>query len=149
MHRAAFAREITIDAPLTRVFAELGTPARFLGLQPLLTDVREVASGPDTRAFEAAERVRILGPIAVRNRLRVELRLDPAHARIGFATRAPLGVRLDGDFALTAADAGTRVVESVTVACPRWIAGFVLRQAIGAQEALLANLKRRLEAGKE
>lgn len=150
MSRAAFEKEVTIRAPLTRVFAELGTPARFLGLQPLLTEVREVEAAAGTRAFEASERVRIVGPIAITNRLRVELRLDPEHARIAFAARAPLGVRLDGDFALTAAcGAGTRVVESVTVACPRWIAGFVLPQAIRAQEALLANLKRRLEAGEE
>jgi hypothetical protein len=142
----AFAREATIDAPLTRVFAELGTPARFLGLQPLLTDVREVEGAQGTRAFEATERVRVLGPIALRNRLHVELRLDPERARIEFATRAPLAIRLDGDFRLTPVAAGTRVVESVTIACPRWLAAFVLPQAIRAQEALLANLKRRLEA---
>jgi len=145
VHRAAFERDVTIDAPLTRVFAELGTPARFLGLQPLLTDVREIASAPDTRAFEATERVRILGPIALRSRLHVELRLDPERARIAFATRAPLGIRLHGDFTLAPVETGTRVVESVTVECPRWLAGFVLPQAMRAQEALLANLKRRLE----
>lgn len=146
MHRASFAREVTIDAPLTRVFAELGTPARFLGLQPLLTDVREVESAAGTRAFEATERVRILGPIALRARLHVELRLDPERARIEFATRAPLRIRLHGDFTLAPVESGTRVVESVVVECPRWLAAFVLPQAIRAQEALLANLKRRLES---
>ena len=69
-----------------------------------------------------------------------------ARACIAFATRAPLGIRLHGAFSLSDTAAGTRVVESVEVACARWLRGFVLPQAMAAQEALLANLKRRIES---
>lgn len=140
-----FDREITIAAPRARVFAELSEPARFLGLQPLLRDVREVAAAPGMRAFEAVEHVRVLGALTVKNLLRVELTPSPAQDRVGFATRAPLGVRLRGTFALEDAGSLTRVRESVSLVCPWLLARFVVREATLAQEALLANLKRRLE----
>ena len=141
-----FERNIAVAAPLARVFAELSEPARFLGLQPLLTEVREVAAAPGVRAFEAIERVALLGPIAVKNHLRVELTPRPAEQRIGFATRAPLGIRIEGGFTLEMDGTATRVTESVALHCPFWLSRFVVREAIRAQEALLANLKRRLEA---
>jgi hypothetical protein len=146
IHR--FERDIAIAAPLARVFAELSEPARFLGLQPLLTEVREVAAAPGHRAFEAVERVALLGPIAVKNHLRVELTPGPAENRIDFATRAPLGIRIEGAFALEAEGTATRVTESVALCCPFWLTRFVVREATRAQEALLANLKRRLEASR-
>jgi hypothetical protein len=141
-----FERDIVIAAPRDRVFAELAEPARFLGLQPLLTEVREVPAAPGVRAFEALERVPLLGRIAVRNRLRVELTPLPAERRIGFAASAALGIRLAGAFTFEAEGAATRVTESVVLRCPIWLRRFVLREAIQAQEALLANLKQRLEA---
>ena len=144
IHR--FERDVVIAASLARVFGELSEPARFLGLQPLLTEVREVAAAPGVCAFEAVERVALLGPIAVNNRLRVELTPRAAAHRIGFATRAPLGIRIEGAFALDAMGTTTRVTESVVLRCPFWLSRFVLREATRAQEALLANLKRRIEA---
>jgi len=142
---ARFEREVTIAAPAPRVFAELAEPARFLGLQPLLVSVRELPSADGVRVFAATERVPIVGPIALPSRLRVELAPDAARHRIAFATRAPLGIRLDGAFALAESGGATHVVESVELACAGWLRAFVLPAAIAAQEALLANLKRRLE----
>lgn len=146
MQPLTFLREITIAAPRERVFAELVTPERFLGLQPLLTEIAELPAPAGVRAFAATERVPLLGPLTLPSRLRVELRPDAAGTRIEFATRAPLGIRLRGAFALSDASGGTRVVESVELACARWLRGFVLPQAMHAQEALLANLKRRIES---
>src|SRR5512141_3038755 len=96
IHR--FERDVAIAAPLARVFAELAEPARFLGLQPLLTSIRERPAPDGMRAFEASERVPIAGPIALPNRIAVSLRPDAAARRIAFDTRAPLGVRLSGAF---------------------------------------------------
>ncbi len=145
MAECRFERDVAIAAPPDRVFAELSEPVRFLGLQPLLTEIREIDAEPGARVYEAIERVALLGPVAVRNRLIVELRPLPAQQRIAFATRAPLGIRVSGDFSLQAEGAATRVRESVLLRCPLLLRRFVLREAIGAQEALLANLKRRLE----
>jgi hypothetical protein len=140
-----FEREVAIAAPRDRVFAELAEPSRFLGLQPLLTEVRELPAAAGLRVFEAVERVPIIGRIAVRNRLRVELTPLPAQDLIRFETSAPLEIRLVGAFALHAEGAVTRVRESVLLECPLVLRCFVEREAIRAQEALLANLKRRLE----
>lgn len=146
MQALHFEREITIAAARRRVFVELVTPERFLGLQPLLTEIEELPGADGTRVFAATERVPLFGPLALPSRLRVELRPDAAGTRIAFATRAPFGIRLRGAFVLSETPAGTRVVESVELACPRWLRGFVAPQAMRAQEALLANLKRRIEA---
>jgi hypothetical protein len=128
------------------VFAELSAPERFLGLQPLLTAVREVA-GPDaTRCFEAVERVPLLAGWTLPSRLRVELAPSADATRVAFRTRAPLGIRLIGSFDLDEASGGTSVRESVELRCARLLRGFVAPRAMRAQEALLANLKRRLES---
>lgn len=143
-----FARSVEIAAPWARVWEELSEPARFLGLQPLLVEVREVAAPGGVRAFEAVEVVRALG-VPLRSRLRVELRPELAAQRVAFATRAPLGIALAGEFALRALGAGrTAVHESVTLRCARLLRPFVAAQARRAQEALLANLKQRLETRK-
>ena len=145
MAAVRFERAIEVRATPDRVFEELAEPARFLGLQPLLTSVRELPGADGERVFTATERVPIAGPIALPSRLRVVLRPDSAARSVGFATRAPLGIALTGAFAVEGADGGARVVESVEVRCAGWLVGFVLPQAIRAQEALLANLKARLE----
>ena len=135
-----------VTAPLARVFAELCEPERFLGLQPLLVEVREVPAAPGARAFDALERVRALG-LPLWSRLRVELRAEEKARRVAFATRAALGIRLTGAFELAALAAGrTAVRETVSVRCPRLLRPFVVAQARGAQRALLENLKQRLEA---
>jgi len=142
-----FERGVEIAAPSERVRDELSDPRRFLGLQPFLVEIEEQPPAGGARTFAATERVPLLGPLAIPSRLRVELRPDAARGRVAFATRAPLGVRLRGAFALSEVAGRTRVVESVELACPRWLRGFVVRRAIRAQETLLANLKQRLEAG--
>ena len=146
MASSRFERDVAIAAPLGRVFAELSEPARFLGLQPLLTEIREIEAPPGARAFEAIERVALIGSLAARNRLVVELVPMPAQQLVTFATRAPLGIRLSGAFSLHDEGAATRVRESVLLRCPLVLRRLVLREAIHAQEALLANLKERLEA---
>jgi hypothetical protein len=141
-----FERSVKIAAPRERVFAELSEPARFLGLQPLLASVREVPGVHGARCFEAVERVPIAAGWTLPSRLRVELHPDAAGTRVAFRTRAPLGIRLTGAFELADAGGDTLVRESVELRCAQLLAGFVAPQAIHAQEALLANLKRRLEA---
>jgi len=141
-----FEREIAIAAPADRVFAELSEPTRFLGLQPLLASVEELPAVNGVRAFAAVERVRVLGAIALPSRLRVELRPRTGEHRVEFATRAPLGIALAGAFTIEPRGDASIVREDVALTCSRWLLGFVLPQAIRAQEALLANLKDRLES---
>jgi hypothetical protein len=141
-----FERTVEVAAAVERVLAELSEPARFLGLQPLLFEVREEPAPPGRRAFAAVERIAIAGPLAWRNRIHVELAPDPAARTVAFATRAPLGIALAGAFRVEPCAAGARVVESVSLRCPRALRRFVLPRAIAAQESLLANLRARLAA---
>ena len=146
MARIEFERAVTIESPRARVFAELAEPQRFLGLQPLLRSVREVPGADGARCFEAVEYVPLFGGLSMPSRLRVELAPDANETRVGFRTVAPLGIRLDGAFELLDVAGGTEVRESVALRCARWLRRFVAPQAMRAQEALLANLKQRLEA---
>lgn len=139
-----------IRAPRERVYAELVEPRRQLGLQPLLVEVREqppAAGTSSTRCFEAVERVPLLGPIAVRNRIRVELVPVAPPARVDFHAVSRGGVEVWSGFRLEETpEGGTEVREDVCVWTPGWLRPFVLRRARQAQERLLGNLKRRLEA---
>lgn len=142
-----FEQSVEVAAPPERVLAELSEPARFLGLQPLLVEVREEPATAGRRAFAAVERVALAGPLAWRSRIRVELAPDPAVRTVGFATRAALGIALEGAFHVEpGADGGARVVQRVALTCPPLLRRFVAARAIAAQEALLANLRARLEA---
>ncbi|HTY16461.1 MAG TPA: hypothetical protein VMH82_01910 [Myxococcota bacterium] len=107
--------------------------------------MREVRAPPRARAFDAVERVPLLG-LPLRSRLHVELRPDREARCVAFATRAALGIRLRGGFSLEAlATDRTAVRESVAIECPRALRAFVVARARDAQRALLANLKQRLE----
>jgi len=137
---------IEIRAPRERVHAELRDPARHLGLQPLLVRVSPHADG---RGFDAVERVPLAGPLAWRNRLRVEIDPGPAPERIGFRARTA-GVQVWSAFEIAEGPGETSVVrERFGVRLPPWLRplrGWVERRARDAQRALLDNLRARLEA---
>jgi len=143
-----FQCRVSIRAQGERIHAELATPARQLGLQPFLREVRPRADG---LGFEALERVPLLGPLAVRTRIRVELHAVEAPTRIAFRARSG-AVRIHSEFRLrpsaTEEDV-TDVLERVALVMPAgWgpLRRFVLRRARQAQHGLLENLRRRMEA---
>jgi len=142
---------VEIRAPRERVYAELAEPRRQLGLQPLLVEVRELppaAGAPGARCFEAVERIALFGPLAVRNRIRVEIAPVAPPAGLDFHATSRGGVEVWSEFRLEALPGGaTEVREDVRVRTPGWLRPLVGRQALRAQRRLLDNLKRRLEAG--
>jgi glycosyltransferase involved in cell wall biosynthesis len=148
---AHFSCAVEVRAPVERVFAELARPDSFLGLQPLLAEVRELpARGSGSRRFEATEHVRLprwLGRARLRNRIETVLRPVADEARIAFLTRSRPGILLRGDFRLSLAEHGTRVEERVALRAPLVVRRFVVREARAAQRTLLDRLKRRLEQG--
>lgn len=145
--RASFECRQTIRAPRARIHAELATPERQLGLQPLLVEVHPRADG---RGFEAVERVPLVGALAFRNRIQVEVEAFEPPARIGLrAHSGSLQVRSEFQLRPSEADAGaTDVLERVELSIPVWwrpLRRFVLRRAVQAQQGLLENLRRRME----
>ena len=150
MAAACFERSVTVCGAPRLVYAELADPARQIGLQPLLVDVTELpTSDPDrTRRFEALEVVRLPGFGSFRNRIRVRVDCVAPPEIIDFEARSFPRITVRSRFTLAPEGDGTRVSESVTVAAPAPLRPFVLREAVRAQEALLANLARRLESAR-
>jgi hypothetical protein len=146
VEHAGFECRIAIRAPRERVHAELCDPARQLGLQPFLVAVEPRTDG---RGFTAVERVPLLGPLALRNPIAVEIDPGPNAARVVFRARSR-GVEVHATFELDDGPTGTEVRERVVLVLSTWLAplrGFVLRRAVEAQRRLLENLRVRLEAG--
>jgi hypothetical protein len=143
-----FECRVAIRAPRERVHAELRDPARQLGLQPFLVAVEPRADG---RGFTAIERVPLLGPLALRNRIAVEVDAGAGPACVAFRARSR-GVEVHSTFELEDAPRGTEVRERVALVLSPWLAplrGFVRRRAVAAQARLLENLRVRLEARPE
>lgn len=153
MEPARFALGTRIAAPRERVYRELADPARHLGLQPLLVAVEERAAGAEGgRAFDAIERIRLLGVLPVRNRIHVEIVPVSPPERIDFHAHSPLGpVSVRSRFTLVPEGAGACTVrEEVEVGVAGWLAllrGAIVGQATRAQEGLLRSLRLRLETG--
>ena len=151
MEPARFALGVRIAASRKRVYAELADPRRQSGLQPLLVSVEErPVEGDEMRAFEAVERIVLFGPLAIRNRIRVELRTVAPPARIDFHARSPVGpVRVASRFTLEPeGESACAVREEVEVRVPVWLRPlrpWIVREAITAQAGLLRTLRMRLE----
>jgi len=146
MPAPCFERSVTVRATPRSVYAELADPQRQIGLQPLLVDVAEIPTpDPDrTRRFEAVEAIRLLGFVPLRNRIRVRVDCVAPPEIIDFEARSFPRITVRSRFTLARDGDGTLVRESVSVTAPAPLRSFVLREAVRAQETLLANLARRL-----
>jgi len=148
MARDRFERSVTIRAAPTSIYAELADPERQIGLQPFLVRVTELPT-PDlarTRSFRAVEVIRIFGVLPLPAPIRVRVDLVAPAKIIDFEARSLPGLSVRSRFTLSEVESGTYVHEAVTVEAPALVRTFVQRKAIRAQEALLANLARRLES---
>jgi len=143
-----FERSVKIGCDGPAIYAELIDPKRQVGLQPLLTSVVEIGGdGPARiRHFEAAEIVRIFGWIPWKNRIRVRVESIRPDEVVEFEARSVPGVVVRSRFTISRVEAKSHVREEVELDAPRLIHAFVRAEAIRAQEELLVNLKRRLEA---
>lgn len=148
--RLGFEKSIWICAPPAAVFAHLSEPRNFVGLQPLLVELRETRRGSDpegrpTRRFETVEKLRLAGIVPFRNRIEGLLTLvsDDEAIEVEVWSRPRLVLRSHYRFSPEAG--GTRVAERVTIDCPGLLARLVRRQAERAHDRLLAALKERLE----
>jgi hypothetical protein len=149
--KLGFEKSTWIGAPPAAVFAHLSEPRNFVGLQPLLVELRETRrendrEGRPTRRFESVERLRLAGCIPLRNRIEGLLTLVRDGEVIEVLVWSWPGLALHSNYRLSSEAGGTRVVEAVAIDCPTLLAGLVRREAERAHEHLLAALKERLEA---
>ncbi|KDN84627.1 SRPBCC family protein [Kitasatospora cheerisanensis] len=129
-----------VAAPPAAVLAHLAEPANYLGLSPLLVDVREVRREDGVTHYVAVERFRFLGLLRHDNVIRVTLRTEdarlPDEAVVSGEVASPGGVRMDYRFAVTArGDGGSLVVDTLRLHAPFGL----LRYAAGKAGAVQAE----------
>ncbi|MDH6131432.1 hypothetical protein P3T37_000801 [Kitasatospora sp. MAA4] len=141
-----------IAATPAAVLAHLAAPENYIGLSPLLVDVRDVRREGGVTHYAAVERLRFLGLVRHDNVIQVSLRTEdarlPDEATISGEVVSPGGVRMDYRFAVTArGDGGSLVADRLRLHAPFGL----LRYAAGKAGAVQAErgrvLARRLGGG--
>jgi hypothetical protein len=91
------------------------------------------------------ERIRLGGLVPLRNRIESRLTLEKDGEALRVDTASRPGIALRAAYTLAREENGTELRLHVAIDCPRILARFVGREAERAHDALLANLKQRLE----
>jgi len=84
--------------------------------------------------------------VVYRNRIRVKMTLTRPPEQIDTVVYSPGRVTLNVQYLFTPENDGTRLTEIMEIHMPRLLAGFVVQQALQAQNAVMQRLKARLEA---
>jgi hypothetical protein len=144
---AHLAHSWRVDAPPHRVFAHLADPYSYLGLSPLLVEVRDVRPGSDEQGpltdYVAVERFRFLGVLRWDNPIRVRMRATEPHL-VRQSVVSPGGVRLESTVRLTPDGAGTLVDEEIELRAAAFLRRFAAGQARAVQLHRAAELARRM-----
>lgn len=120
----------SLDAAPEAVFEHLTTPANYVGLSPLVVEVRDVdLSSPGVIRYTAVERF----PLGITNPIDVELFTSglSVHGQV----HSPGNVRLAYRFDLTQDGAGTRVEDRLELTAPWYLVRFAAGQARKVQLA--------------
>jgi hypothetical protein len=142
-------RSYDIAAAPAAVLAHLADPQNYIGLSPLLVDVRDVRREDGVTHYAAVERFRFLGLVRHDNVIRVTLRTEdtrlPYEAVVGGEVVSPGGVRMDYRFTITArGDGGSRVVDVLHLHTPFGLLRFAAGKAGAVQAERGRVLARRL-----
>jgi hypothetical protein len=145
-------RSYDIAATPAAVLAHLADPENYIGLSPLLVDVRDVRCEGGVTHYVAVERFRFLGLVRHDNVIQVSLRTEdarlPDEATVSGEVVSPGGVRMDYRFALTARDGGgSLVVDRLRLRAPFGLLRFAAGKAGAVQAERGRVLARRLGRG--
>ena len=127
-----------VAAPPSVVYAHLIEPRSYIGLSPLVVEVRDV-HGTD---YVAVERFR-LGPVHWDNPIRVAMRGIPDRQVLS-TVASPGNVALIATTDLLPDGAGTAVTESIEITAPWFLRSFAAGQARKVQLRRAAELTRRM-----
>ncbi|GAA1414780.1 SRPBCC family protein [Catellatospora coxensis] len=138
-----------VDSPPDTVFAHLTEPRHYIGLSPLLVEVRDVRRGLDEQGepvtdYVAVERFRFLKVLRWDNLIRVRMRVLEQGAALRQSVVSPGGVRLEWTVRLTPQGDGTAVDDQMEITMAAAMRGFVTGQARGVQLHRAAELTRRM-----
>ncbi|HXF85338.1 MAG TPA: SRPBCC family protein [Anaerolineales bacterium] len=141
-----------INCPRDQVYDHLSNPLNLIGLQPLLTelivhDAQSDEQGIVQRSFESVETFRLAGLPVFHNRIHSILRLTHPKEVLEFKVFSKPGIEILFTFTFQSLTPHkTQISETVQfVRLNKFLERFVISQARHAQEALLTNLKVRLE----
>jgi hypothetical protein len=143
-----FSLTFMIPVPAVAIYAHLIDPHSYIGLSPLVVEVRDVRADRDpqdrdTVSYVAVERFRA-GPLRWDNPIRVTMTgTRPGHQLVSEVV-SPGRVRLTATVDLASTTDGTEVTETINVRSPGPLRRFVVRQARAVQQQRAAELTRRM-----
>ena len=146
------ASEITfpIAAPPRAVIDHLRDPLSYVGLSPLVVEVRDLRTDDDgTVHYVAVERFRFLGFLRYDNAIRVTIRTEELGdgGWVGGDVDSPGGVTLRYGYTVVADGAGrSAVTDRIEVSAPFGLRRFSIRRASEVQAARARILAERLDA---
>ncbi|GAA2586952.1 hypothetical protein GCM10010435_76450 [Winogradskya consettensis] len=143
MPSQTLSRTARISAPPAKIYAHLSDPQSYLGLSPLLVDIRDVRPHPGGVAYTAVERFRY-GVFTWDNPIAVTMTFQAPETRIVSDVRSPARVHLISTVDLTPVPEGTDLTETIHVTYPPLLGRFVVGQATAVQQHRLAELTRRM-----
>jgi carbon monoxide dehydrogenase subunit G len=144
MARDRFSVTYPVAAPPDAVLAHLSDPYSYVGLAPLVVDIRDVKPEEGHVSYVAVERFR-LGPFRWDNHIRVSMITDPATRRVSSHVRSPGWVTLNATTDLAPrSEGGTDVTETVDVTFPAALRALVVGEAKRAQRGRATELARRM-----
>lgn len=146
---AHLAHSWRVDSPPETVFAHLTEPQHYIGLSPLVVEVRDVRRGADEQGepvtdYVAVERFRFLKVLRWDNLIRVRMRVLEPGTALRQSVVSPGGVRLEWTVRLTPDGDGTTVDDQMEITMAAPMRGFVTGQARGVQLHRAGELARRM-----
>jgi carbon monoxide dehydrogenase subunit G len=138
MPSTRFRHSFVVAAPPSLVYAHLIDPRSYLGLSPLVVEVRDV-HGTD---YVAVERFR-LGPFHWDNPIRVAMR-GTTDRQVVSTVASPGNVGLIATVDLLPDGDGTAVTETIELTAPWFLRSFAASQARKVQLHRAAELTRRM-----
>jgi hypothetical protein len=140
----------TIAAPPRAVLDHLNDPRSYVGLSPLVVEVRDIRADADGVVhYIAVERFRLLGFLRYDNAIRVTIRGEASGdgGWVGGDVDSPGGVTLRYGYTVVPDGAGrTAVTDRIEVAAPLGLRRFSIRRASEVQAARARILAERLDA---
>ncbi|MBM7503745.1 SRPBCC family protein [Agromyces aurantiacus] len=154
MPRRIIRHEFDLAAEPDVVAGHLTEPRNYVGLSPLVVEVRDIADADDAgiTRYTAVERFPLPFGRHLDNRIRVTLRRDdgdPTRLSVGGDVRSPGWVRMGYRFDIIASGAGSHVVDELDLRAPFGLLRFAAGQARSVQLSRAAILQDRLTGAAE
>ena len=139
-----FSHSFPVAAPAAKIYAHLMVPQNYVGLSPLVVEVRDVhPTAEGATAYTAVERFRF-GPLKWDNLIKVILTGAAPDKQVVSRVKSPGWVTLLATVDLSPTDTDhTQVTETVELTTPWFLRRFAVGQAKSVQKERAAELARR------